>query len=254
MPSAEKRLEKIMDDLSPEEKCALLLEDEWLHESALSDSERRQLMAMDQEEARRYKEYLDLFEHLRCDVSSMMDSTQKLLVLLLSRDRILWYIGGLTRCQEALTYDPTFTPERPLEVQVPFVSVALGSSEQARGVELSPAVIEVLDSYAKRICEMAREVKALHSQVTQQAGEMGLKFIRELADSTVEQVRNWDQPSLGAIMEEIEERREQWDKEGLSEGEMVDRILDADPKPRGMGVFPVEERWELDWNSLEEDQ
>ena len=149
MPSAEKRLEIIMDNLSPEEKCALLLEDEWLHESALSDSERRKLLTMDQEEARKYKEYLDRFEHLRSDVSRMMDLTQKLLVLLLSRDRILWYIGGLTRFQEALISDPNFTPDSPLKVRVLFATVTLGSPEQGSGVEFAEGVTEILDTYSR---------------------------------------------------------------------------------------------------------
>jgi len=84
---------------------------------------------------------------------------------------------------------------------------------------------------------------------------MGLEFIRELADSTVEQVRDWDQPTLTAIIGEIEDRRILWDREGLSEEEMVDRVLDEAPKPRGMGVFPVfDSRWELNWDRIEEDQ
>ena len=79
---------------------------------------------------------------------------------------------------------------------------------------------------------------------------MGLEFIRELADSSVQQVRDWDQPTLGAVMEETQVLQKRWNREGLSGEEQLERILEQGPKPRGMGVIPVDPKWELDWDSL----
>ena len=59
---------------------------------------------------------------------------------------------------------------------------------------------------------------------------------------------------LTAIIGKIEDRRILWDQEGLSEEEMVDRVLDEGPQERGMGVFPCDSRWELDWDGIEGDQ
>jgi len=161
-----------------------------------------------------------------------------------------------------LVDNPTLETDKHIEIKVPFATVRLGVSgldripvNEASGVELSPEVEEILDNYSQRIRELVSEAKSLHRQVIKEAREMGLEFVRELADSSVQQIRDWDQPTLGAIIGKIEDRRILWDQEGLSEEEMVDRILDEGPQSRGLGVFPVaERRWALEWELIDEVQ
>jgi len=35
---------------------------------------------------------------------------------------------------------------------------------------------------------------------------------------------------------------------------MVDRVLDEGPQSRGMGVFPIDRRWALEWELIDEMQ
>jgi len=267
----EKRVDELIIGLAPEEKARLLLEDQ-LCQPVFSDEDCRKILSsMNRQETQQYNDYWHRFEKLRSDTSNLVDLTQKIQLILLHRDRILWYHRGLVEVQQGISFDllgsgasrilltdnPALEADKPVEIKVPFATVRLGVAgpdrvpvDGASGVELSPAVEEVLDNYTQRIKDLVIEAKASHRLVTLEAKEMGLEFIRELADSTVEQVREWDQPTLTAIMEEIEERREQWDQEGLSEAERVDRVLDEGPQSRGSGVFPMEERWALEWESL----
>ena len=271
----EKRVDDLILGLAPEEKARLLLEDQ-LCQPVFSDEDCRKILSsMNRQETQQYTDYWHRFERLRSDTSSLVDLTQKIQLFLLHRDRFLWFHRALVEVVQAISFDlfnsgasrilltdnPALEADKAIEIKVPFATVRLGVSGPERipvdgtgGVELSPEVEEVLDTCSQRIKELVIEAKPLHCQVIQEAREMGLAFIGELADFTVEQARGWDQPTLTTIMEEIEERREQWDKEGLSEEEQVERILDEGPQSRGMGVFPVEERWALEWELIDEVQ
>ena len=58
---------------------------------------------------------------------------------------------------------------------------------------------------------------------------------------------------LQTILRQSNEREAQWNEEGLSQSQKLERIFEEVPEPRGRGIFPVEQRWALEWADIEED-
>jgi hypothetical protein len=56
------------------------------------------------------------------------------------------------------------------------------------------------------------------------------------------------------IVRESAARSKQWDKEGLSHEDRLERVLKGDPGAIGASVFPVNDKWALEWEEVEEDE
>ena len=81
---------------------------------------------------------------------------------------------------------------------------------------------------------------------------MGLKGIQEIADSTVEVVAGHDVRAK-KIQQGMEERERCWDEEGLTYEEPLERIVAEKADPPTVGIFPVDSRWALEWDEVEEE-
>jgi hypothetical protein len=164
------------------------------------------------------------------------------------RDRILWFYRALVEVEEAIIFDPdvaapllventNLKPGRPLTLRVLFADVSLGvwgrknrlPVGKAPGVRLHEPVIEALDGHAARIRQIAGEIKALHRYVVEQSRDLGLDYIEGFCSIVVRQVSDHDRPLLQDMAETVEQ------------GHHRDSL------------FPVDDRWALVWEEVEED-
>src|SRR3972149_4421050 len=107
MGSPEKRLEDIVEGLSPEEKAKLVIEDLFRKEPVLTPWNRHKMLgAMSDDEGRRYNTVLDRFKDLKSNAMTLEQLADEARRHLLMRDRILWYERALVEVEEAIVFDP----------------------------------------------------------------------------------------------------------------------------------------------------
>ena len=118
---------------------------------------------------------------------------------------------------------------------------------------MSRAVEVGLDAIVQRIRNLTGELKALFSHVIKEAEDLEFDFLKGLAVTMVRDIKDWDQPTINTLLRQNKEMEAQWEEEGLNHKQKLERILEEVPEPRGRGIFPVEERWALEWEDIEED-
>ena len=106
MGSVEKRLEAIVEGLSPEEKAKLVIEDLFRGEPVLSPLNRCKMLAsMTPEEGRRYNSALDRYDRVKSNIGILDRLANSVRKQLLMRDRILWFERALVEVEEAIIFD-----------------------------------------------------------------------------------------------------------------------------------------------------
>ena len=256
MGSPEKRLEDIVKGLSPEEKAKLVIEDLFRKEPVLTLWNRYKMLdAMSDDEGRRYNSVLDRFEKLKSNARTLGYLADRARRQLLMRDRILWYERALVEVEEAIVFDPdvanpllvknsNLKPGKPLVLLVPFATVRLGvwgkrersPVGRTSGVELDELVVETLDLHVGRVRQIAGEMKAVHAYIVEASRAVGLDFMEGFASMVVRQVSEYDRPLIDDLLEK------KW------------RDDDEDRSWQRESVFPVDKRWALVWEEIEENQ
>ena len=274
MPSNAKRVDDITGDLSPEDKARLLIEDMVRPEPAVSESDRRKLLkGMRGQEGQRYNSFLDRYRLLFHNLLALLVMALDLEKDLYARDRMLWYHKALVEVEESISLDvfdtgvsrallvdnPNLKPGKPLKIRVPFAEVVLGVWGRKRtpvnskgGVYLDNRVSASLDIYAKQIRDKAVTLKALYRWVQEESRSMELTGPETTAAEAVQDIASHDL-TMSKIERDYEDRHRQWDEEGLTCEERLQRIIDEEPSLLCASVFPVEDRWALEWDELEED-
>lgn len=192
---------------------------------------------------------------------------------LLKRDSLLWYREAIVRLEEAISLDtfdtgvsktllvdnPALKPGKPVDIAVPFATVRLGVWGRKRnpvsddgGVELTGEFVDALDRGTDTIRSLARVLKALHRYVTEEAGEMGLEGVQEMADAAVEEAAGHDL-TMKKVQRSMDERERRWDREGLTYEKRLEGIVAAEADPPADGMFVVDAQWALEWDEVEED-
>ena len=258
MASVDKRLQDIIAGLGPENKARLVIEDVYRDEPILSPLEiRRMLLVLGSEEGRRYNAVIARHQVLGDNLDRMGDMVLQVHICLLERDRMLWYIQALEELEETIQFkalgedsrkvlladNPNIMPGKPLELRVPFATFRLGVSGKKRepygkwqGVEMSRAVEVGLDAIAQRIWNLTGELKALFSHVIKEAEDLEFDFLKGLAVTMVRDIKDWDQPTINTLLRQSKEMEAQWDEEGLTHKQKLERILEEDSEPRGRAV------------------
>ena len=255
MGSPEKRLEDIVKGLSPEEKAKLVIEDLFRKEPVLTASNRYKMLdALSDDEGRRYNAVLDRFEKLKSNAMTLGHLVDRARRQLLMRDRALWYERALVELEEAIVFDPAVAnpflmknanlePGRPLVLQVPLATLRLGvwgkkgrsPVGNASGVQLDERVVEALGLHIGRVRQIAGEMKAVYQYIVEASRSVGLDFMEGLATMIVKQIAEYDRPLI----------------EDLLQGEDGDRKEKWWPNE---SIFPVERRWALVWEEIEENE
>ena len=310
MTTTTKRLADIMENLSPEEKAKLIIEDLFRDKPTLSPkAQQKALRAMPREEGLRYNAYIDRYNRLKGSIRLLQDMSYQAANDLYARDRILFYQHALHEVVDALDFptssttspanlageallvnNPNLKPGKPLELKLYGATLRLGvwgrkrhtsSPRNTPQVELHEKPVAALDMYAQRIRETAADMKAILHYIVEEAQEMDLEFLQGWAHAAVESVRQHDRSSSEIILDSFMEvarkegREEGWEavredardaldlfvtglpgvqKDGKVDWHMVRQELeDHDPREAwGSGVFPVDDRWSLMWEDLEE--
>ena len=269
-----KQLEDLMKGLSPRDKAKLAIEDALRVRPVIAYYEKNKMLRdMNPEEGRQYNQCIDRFQTLRLNILALFRMCGGLVKMLLERDRLLWYYAALNYLEQEITFDvggkgasrtliadnPNLKPNKPVEIKVPFVTILLGVWGKKRspisskgGVTLDKEIIEILDSFAEAIRLKAAETKAVFNYVIEESETMGLDLITGMAIECVKEVATHDR-SFKRISAESEKRFAEWKKEGLTHDEIMDCILTSEAIPQGGSVFPVEDRWALEWDEIEED-
>ncbi len=249
MSSGEKRLDDVIKGLSPEEKARLVIEDLFREKPVLSPANGRTMLhEMSPEEGRRYNALVERHETLKRNVRTLSHLAEGAKTQLLMRDRILWFYRALVEVEEAIIFDPdvagpllvenkNLKPGRPLTLRVLFADVTLGvwgrkkrlPVGKAPGVRLNERVIEALDGHTGRIRQIAGEMKALHRYLLEESRALELEYIEGFCSMVVSQVSDHDRPLLQDMGETVEQ------------GHHPDSL------------FPVDDRWALVWEEVEED-
>ncbi len=246
MTKHDQRIGKVLDDMSPEEKARWYIEGPYLGHDVTPAEARQLLDRMKPEEGRRYNAYLRRWDRLRGNLRNLLSMVVEVNGKLLGRDRILWYCRGVGDLEEDLVFsssakpllveNPNLKPGRPLEICTLLATVRLGVWGKRRmpvgkkpGVELTATAEQILDAHAGSIRELAAECKALARYVEEEARAMGMGTMETMARAAVQRLIQYDRPLLRDIMAGVEGR-----------------------PPTG-AVFPVEERWALVWEEVEED-
>ena len=265
----------IIEGLSPDEKARIAIEDLLRPTPMISPSDyRKMLAAMEVDEGRRFNAFISHFQILRQNLDRLLYLVMELQTHLLNRDRVLWYLHGLEELDEAISFDifdsgvskallidnPNLKPGKPLEIRVTLATVRLGVWGKKRipvgaksGVQPEAKVTGILSLYAAGIRANAGVVKALFQHVTQEARAMGLDFMRGLAIEIVDEVAKYDR-SMKQIVRESEERFAKWERKGLTHEERLQRIVNEEPQPLAPCIFPVDDRWALEWDEIGEDE
>jgi hypothetical protein len=199
---------------------------------------------MKPEEGWRYNAYLQRWEVLKFNLQVLLHLVGEVKVKLLLRDRVLWYQRGVQDLEEALVFqhgkvllgqNPNVKPGKPLELRTLLGVVRLGVSGKERlpfgrklGVELSAGMAEVLEVYRQVIHQQAGEVKALARYVMEEVEALRLVTMGPLVALALDELRAYDRPLL--------------------------REMDPEePRHPSGAILPVEERWALVWEDVEED-
>jgi hypothetical protein len=274
MASIGGRLRDVVKGLSPEDTARLIIEDTFRDQPVLSDAERRKIVnALDEKVAHRYTAFVERYTVLRRNLLQLTVLAGELHKNLLKRDSLLWYREALVRMEEAMSLDtfdtgvsktllvdnPALKPGKPVGIAVPFATVRIGVWGRKRnpisdhgGVEFGGEFVDALDRGTDTIRSLARVLKALHSYVTEEAGELGLEGVREMANAAVDEVAGHDL-TMKKIQRSMDERARRWDGEGLTYEERLQRIVAEEADPPADGIFPVDAQWALEWDEVEED-
>ena len=274
MASIGGRLRDVVKGLSPEDTARLIIEDTFRDKPVLSDAERRKMVnAVDEKEATRYTGFIDRYTVLRRNLLQLTVLAGEVHKNLLKRDSLLWYREAIVRLEEAISLDtfdtgvskallvdnPALKPGKPVDIAVPFATVRLGVWGRKRnpvsdhgGVEFAGEFVDALDRGTDTIRSLARILKSLHSYVTKEAGELGLEGVGEMAGAAVGEVAGHDL-TMKKIQRSMDERARRWDGEGLTYEERLQRIVAEEADPPADSIFPVDSRWALEWNEVEED-
>ena len=274
MASIGGRLREVLKGLSPEDTARLIIEDTFRDQPVLSDAERRKMVnAVDEKEVHRYTAFVGRYTVLRRNLLQLTVLAGELHKNLLKRDSLLWYREAIVRMEEAISLDtfdtgvskallvdnPALKPGKLVDIAVPFATVRLGVWGRKRnpvsdhgGVEFAGEFVDALDRGTDTIRGLARVLKALHSYVTEEAGELGLEGVREMANAAVEEVAGHDL-TMKKIQRSMDERARRWDGEGLTYEERLQRIVAEEADPPADGIFPVDAQWALEWDEVEED-
>jgi hypothetical protein len=273
MSRAEKRLEDIIKGLSPEDKARLAIEDMFRSEPVLSESDYRKMMAsMSSEEGRRFNVIASQYNSLRDNIRTLEHLATDIKTKLLVRDRILWWHRCLIYVVEAMIFDPKVAepllvqnpnvkPGKPFRLRLPFADITFGVWGRKRRspigpdteVELHEGIIEALEYLTRRIRILTGEAKALYRYIVEESHAIGLEFMAGWATMLVNEVAYHD-VSYSMLTQRSKERFARWEAEGLTHEECVERILNDEPEPVGCGIFPVDDRWALVWDDIEENQ
>ena len=268
-----KNLEDLIKGLSPRDKAKLVVEDILRERPVMSHSvKHKMIQAMPPEEGRLFNEFLERFQTLRNNVLHLFRMCDEIVKLLLKRDRLLWYAAALNHFEQEISFDiggftsetllvnnPNLKPNKPVEIKVLLATIRLGVWGKQRspisskgGVALNREAIEILDSFPEGIRLKAAESKTVFNYVIEECETMGMDIIAGMAIEYVSEVATHDR-SFKRISLESEGRLARWKAEGLVHEEIIKRILTSDSSPKGGSVFPVEDRWALEWNEIEED-
>ena len=274
MASIGGRLRDVVKDLSPEDTARLIIEDTFRDQPVLSDAERRKMVnALDEKVVHRYTAFVERYTVLRRNLLQLTVLAGELHKNLLKRDSLLWYREAIVRMEEAISLDtfdtgvsktllvdnPALKPGKPVDIAVPFATVRIGVWGRKRnpvsdhgGVEFAGEFVDTLDRGTDTIRSLARVLKALHRYVTEEADEMGLEGVGEMAGAAVGEVAGHDL-TMKKIQRSMDERARRWDGEGLTYEERLQRIVAEEADPPADGIFPVDSRWALEWDEVEED-
>ena len=255
MTSKEKRLEEIIRALSPEEKARLAIEDTVRKEPALSPGDRLKMVrALSSQEWDRYHAVITRYQVLLPNLRLLAQLVDEARRQLLERDRILWFERALVEMEEAIVFDPAVAnallvknpnlkPGEPLEIRAFLGTVRLGVWGKKKrspigkpsGVQLDERIVEVLGLLVGRVRRLAGEVKAIYSYLIEESRAVGIDFLEGFATVAVRQISEYDRPLLEDLLHEREDGAppsEAWRRES---------------------VFPVDRRWALVWEEIEED-
>ena len=274
MASIGGRLKEVVKGLSPEDTARLIIEDTFRDQPVLSAAERRKMVnALDEKAAPRYTAFIDRYTVLRRNLVQLTVLAGELHKNMLKRDGLLWYREALVRMEEAISLDtfdtgvskallvdnPALKTGKPVDITVPFATVRLGVWGRKRnpvsdhgGVEFTGECVDALDRGTDTIRSLARVLKALHRYVTEEAGEMGLEGVREMANVAVDEVAGHDL-TMKKIQRSMDERARRWDGEGLTYEGRLQRIVAEEADPPADSIFPVDSRWALEWDEVQED-
>ena len=245
MSKLEGRVDQVLRDMSPEDKARYFIQGPLLGH-AVSELEHRQLIdRMSPEEGRRYNAFVERWYRLRQNLRTLLTLASEVKDKLLLRDRILWYWRGVLDVQQSLLFshgaallekNSNVKPGKPLEIRTLVGVVRLGVSGKERlpfgrklGAKVSQEMEEILDLYAQAIRQLAGECKVLAGYVEEETGAMGMTVVGSLYDWALGELRDYDRPLTREVIN--------GKKVGLPQG----------------SIFPVEERWALVWDDLEED-
>ena len=275
MVKLDQRLNDVISDLSPEDKAKVAIEDPLRLKPVIPPTDYRKMLdAMTAEEGHRFNAFIGRFQTLRNNLDYLAHRVAELQKDLLNRDRTLWYLRALEEMEEAISFDsgspgaskallvdnPNVRPGKPVKLKVTLATVSIGVWGKQRipvgkkgGVELTEQVDGFLTIYAAVIRARAANIKSIFRYVEDEATDMGLDFMRGMAIEFVDDVAKHDR-TMKRITQESAARFKQWAKEGLSHEEQLERILKEDPGPLGASVFPVDDKWALEWDEVEEDE
>ena len=104
MSKLEGRVDQVLRNMSPEDKARYFIQGPLLgHE--VSDLEQRQLIdRMKPEEGRRYNAFVERWNRLRQNLSTLLNVASDVKIKLLQRDRSLWYWRGVLEMQGPLVF------------------------------------------------------------------------------------------------------------------------------------------------------
>ncbi len=246
MSVSSKRLDRVVEALSPEAKARWLIEGPLLGHDVNRAEEQHVLDSLSPEDGLRYNAYLARWDCLRDNLRSLISICGAVKSMLLERDRLLWYRRGLMDVAEAIVFgdaakpllvgNRNMKPGRPVVVRAGLGTVRLGVWGRRRlpvsdepQAELNPKLLEALDSLVAQARAQAAECKAVAAYVLEETKAMELQTVGPVAEQAVREIAQYDRPLLREIVE------------GKATG----------PPPGA--VFPVEERWTLDWEAIEPD-
>ncbi|HZA23901.1 MAG TPA: hypothetical protein VFA32_15085 [Dehalococcoidia bacterium] len=247
METIGKRLEDIIEGLSPVDKARLVIEDHLRDKPVLFPVDRRKMLtAIGPEEGRRYNSVVDRYHILKDNLDALSSLADDVKMKLLHRDRLLWYRDALKRLEEAIVFgkaakpllidNPNLKAGKPLEIRTLFATFRLGvwgrknrfPFPKEGSVELTEEFLEALDLPVARIRATAGELKAVYRYIIEEARSLGLETAEGRAVFVLRRIVEYDRPTAKDILQ----------------GEAAELARGA--------ILPVDERWALVWEEIAE--
>jgi len=270
MAKVARRIDGVIKALSPEEKAQLMIEDQFRPDPILSDVEVQGLLrAMNAAEGHRYNAVISRNNILRHNIDILGLLVEEMRTRLLERDRVLWWHRCLVELFEQVVFNPEIAEPllvnnpniksgKPLTIKVFFGQITIGVWGKRRlplgpniGVELNERVNDILDLYIQRVRSVAGDAKALHKYISEQARGAGLDFIAGWATMLIRSISGydlaWGKLTPGSDMFDVR-RMSEGDKQ---EGPQRSARWGWPERPPPC-IFPVEDRWALCWDEIEE--